>query len=114
MDCSGITSVTIPGSVTVIGDGAFYDCSGLTSVTIGDGVVSIGSSAFSGCSGLTSVTIGNGVTSIDSYAFMDCSGLTSVTFLGKTKAQVQGMANHYWSLPYRCVLHCTDGDIILE
>ncbi|WP_394809971.1 leucine-rich repeat protein, partial [Flavobacterium psychrophilum] len=42
-DCSGLTSVTIPNSVTTIRDrGAFADCSGLTSVTIPNSVTSIG------------------------------------------------------------------------
>ena len=55
--CSGLTSVTIPDTVTRIGDFAFEDCSSLTSVTIPNSVTSIGWSAFSGCSGLTSVYI---------------------------------------------------------
>ena len=76
--CSGLTSVTIPGSVTIIADSAFAGCSGLTSVTIPNGVRNIGEGAFYGCSGLTSVTIPNGVTSIGSSAFSGCSGLTSV------------------------------------
>ena len=74
-----IRSVTIPNSVTSIGNYAFAFCSGLTSVTIGSGVTSIGDSAFTSCSGLTSVTIGSGVTSIGDGAFQDCAGLTSVT-----------------------------------
>ncbi len=78
-DCSGLTSVTIPNSVSSIWDYAFANCSGLTSVTIPNSVTSIGSSAFEGCSGLTSVTIPNSVTSIWDYAFSRCSGLTSVT-----------------------------------
>ncbi|MBR0433097.1 MAG: leucine-rich repeat protein [Bacteroidaceae bacterium] len=76
--CSGLTSVTIPGSVTSIGGAAFSGCSGLTSVTIPGSVTSIGDAAFSGCSGLTSVTIPDGVTSIGTNAFYECSGLTSV------------------------------------
>ena len=70
--CSGLTSLTIPGSVTIIGDFAFYKCNGLTSVTIPESVSTIGRSAFSGCSGLTSVTIPNSVTSIGDYAFAQC------------------------------------------
>ena len=77
--CSGLTSVTIPDSVTSIGDRVFYNCSGLTSVTIPDSVTSIGDSAFSGCSGLASVTIPDSVTSIGGSAFYNCSGLTGVT-----------------------------------
>ena len=77
--CIGLTSVTIPNSVTSIGGSAFSNCSGLTSVTIGNSVTSIGNSAFSGCSGLTSVTIPNSVTSIGNYVFFGCIDLTSVT-----------------------------------
>ena len=78
-DCSGLTSVMIPNSVTSIGGAAFYDCSKLTSVTIGNSVTSIGRSAFVGCSSLTSIMIPNSVTSIGSWAFYGCSGLNSVT-----------------------------------
>ena len=78
-DCSGLTSVTIGNSVTSIGDYAFSSCWGLTSVDIPDYVTSIGCGAFSDCSGLTSVTIPNSVTSIGDYAFRFCSGLTSIT-----------------------------------
>ena len=77
--CIGLTSVTIPNSVTSIGGGAFSGCSGLTSVTIPNSVTSIGGGAFSGCSGLTSITIPNSVTTIESSAFYGCKKLTSVT-----------------------------------
>ena len=77
-NCSMLTSVTIPDSLTSIGSSAFYNCSGLTSITIPDSVTSIGSSAFRGCTGLTSITIPDSVTSIGSYAFYNCTGLTSV------------------------------------
>ncbi len=77
--CTGLTSVTIPGSVKSIGSNAFRGCTGLTSVTIPDGVTSIGFYAFSGCTGLTSVTIPDSVKSIEHNAFEDCTGLTSVT-----------------------------------
>ena len=78
MGCSGLTSLTIPSSVTSIGWSAFSGCSGLTSLTIPSSVTSIGYYAFSGCSGLTSLTIPSSVTSIDDNAFSGCSGLTSI------------------------------------
>ncbi len=44
--CSGLTSISIPDSVTSIGSYAFYDCSGLTGITIPDRVTSMGEDAF--------------------------------------------------------------------
>ena len=80
-NCSGLTFITIPNSVTSIGYYAFSGCSGLTSVTIGNSVTSIGSWAFEGCSGLTSITIPNSVTSIGYYAFSQCPSLTELVSL---------------------------------
>ena len=76
--CSGLTSLTIPSSVTSIGASAFEGCNGLTSLVIPSGVTSIGDKAFHGCSGLTSLTIPSCVTSIGGGAFYGCSGLTSI------------------------------------
>lgn len=94
---SGLTSVSIPNSVTDIGNEAFKACKNLTSVTIGDnetsvtigeGVTRIGNAAFESCSNLSSLTISNNVNSITGAAFRYCTALTSVvipnsvTFLG--------------------------------
>ena len=100
---SGITSVTIPNSVTSIGDYAFYYCynlknidipnsvrsigkgafflAALTNVTIPGSVISIGESAFQ-YSSLTSVNIEKGVRSIEHGAFYECSKLKTVVIPG--------------------------------
>lgn len=81
--CAGFSSITIPDGVTSIGDGAFCDCVGVTSITIPNSATSIGSSAFSSCSGLSSVTIGNNLTTIGISAFNRCLSLTSVIYNAK-------------------------------
>ncbi len=54
----GITgAVTIPSSVTAIGDGAFKNCVGITSITVGANVKSVGTGVFDGCVGITSAKI---------------------------------------------------------
>ena len=78
-NCTSLTSITIPNSVSIIGIYAFSGCSNLTDITIPESVISIGNSAFYCCSSLTSITIPNRVTSIEIFTFMGCTSLTSVT-----------------------------------
>ena len=77
--CSGLTSISIPESITSIDGSAFYDCSKLKTVNLGNSITSIGNSAFYNCDALTSITIPETVTSIGNQAFYDCGGLKSVS-----------------------------------
>ena len=70
-------SYNVPGTVTNIGDKAFFECKSLTSINIPDSVTSIGKSAFYRCKSLTSINIPNSVTSIGNEAF-GCCHLTNI------------------------------------
>ena len=84
--CFSLQSITIPNSVTSIGDGAFIGCFSLQSITIPNSVTSIGDRAFIGCEFLQSVTIPNSVTSIGNRAFEQCKSLQSVTIPNSVKS----------------------------
>ena len=80
--------------VTSIGSFAFNGCTGMTSITIPNSVTEIKECAFQSCRGLTSVIIPNSVTTIDSSAFVACSGLTSVNVeSGNTKYDSRNNCN---------------------
>ena len=74
--------MTIPSTVTTIGDNAFAHCSSLTSMTIPSSVTTIGDSAFASCTSLTSVMIPSSVTIIGYGAFSSCDSLTTVIVQG--------------------------------
>ncbi len=76
--CGGLTSATIPDTVTYIGDYAFSS-SQLTSLTIPDSVTYIGAGAFMYCHFQTSLTIPGNVKYIGDGAFGEGHGLVSVT-----------------------------------
>ena len=84
-----VTSITIPSSVTNIGNYAFYGCCSLTSITIPSSVTSIGERAFFGCSLLTRIEIPNSVASIGEAAFAACKNLTSVSMSEKLKKCIE-------------------------
>lgn len=82
LDCTEMTSITIPETIIEIGPSSFLDCRGLTSINIPGSVKTIGKWAFEGCSGLASIELQDGLSEIHQEAFRNCSSLTSVTIPG--------------------------------
>ena len=82
----------------VIGDYAFIDCSGLTSLTLPSSVTTICKDAFSSCSGLTSLTLPSSVSSIDAYAFYGCKNLKECNCLLDSDLETYLARTHaYWT-----------------
>jgi hypothetical protein len=73
-----LASISLPSTLTAIGEGTFSACRALTAIDLPAGLALIGNSAFAG-SGLTSVTWPAGISTITERAFFDCASLTTVT-----------------------------------
>ncbi len=76
--CRSLSNIVIPDSVTDIGEGAFSDCRSLSNIVIPDSVTDIGEGAFSGCSSLSNIVIPDSVADIGDYAFFHCSSLSNI------------------------------------
>ncbi len=66
---SGLKSISIPGTVSVISEGAFSGCGSLEKVVLGSGVSEIGNEAFSGCLKLKDVEFPSSIIEVGSSAF---------------------------------------------
>lgn len=77
-DCTGITSVTLPNTVTSIGWGAFQNCVNMTNVNIPYGVNIIETFAFDGCTSLEFPELPESVTKIGSQAFRNCKSFIDI------------------------------------
>lgn len=83
---TGLTTVTLPNSLTYLGSSAFSSCKDLASISIGTGITEIPYNCFSGCNALTSVDLPEHVTSIGGGAYSYCDGLVSITLPSSIQA----------------------------
>lgn len=86
-EVKGISDMTLPETVTAIGEGAFWESS-LSSIALPSGLLSIGDSAFENCS-LTSITVPESVTSLGADVFSLCSSLETIN-LNSTLTAIPG------------------------
>ncbi len=89
-----ITSITLPESITEIGNDMFANCVNLEEVTLRGRVTSIGARAFQNCTALKSFEVGRYVESIGANAFENCTNLETLTFEsnGVTDLQISNYA----------------------
>ena len=76
--CHTVRKMSIPSSVTEIGNYAFSKCTNLSSITLPSGVTWLGRCAFDGCTNLSSITLPFNLKYIGGDAFRGCTGLTSI------------------------------------
>ena len=86
-NCSKLTAITLPASVTDIRKSAFQ-LSGITKVEIPDGVTRLGGAAFANCSSLKTVVIGSRVTRLEQAVFYNSSSITTVSAKPKTPPEL--------------------------
>lgn len=82
-NATGMTSLSIPSTITTIGNNAFTGCTGLETVSYNAAECSTmgtsGATAFNGCISVRSVSIGDAVRTIPAYAFKGLTALRSIT-----------------------------------
>lgn len=122
--CSNVTAVTLPSSLTYVGECAFYGlntklesvtfkapnansvtigkyafrgCTALSELTLesGCGLAAISEGAFYGCTSIEALTIPASITSIGADAFSGCTGLKTLTFPEKGKELAFGAGAFY-------------------
>lgn len=107
---TSITSINIPKSVTSIGQAAFNNCVSLKAITLPDLLVEIEAETFSGCTSLESIVIPDSVTYIGSKALEYCKSLKKINFQG-TKEQWNEIDKSFlWEYPSGSyVVYCSNG-----
>ena len=83
--CTSLTSLSLPTSLTTIGNNVFSDCTSLASVNFPTTLTTIGNNVFSGCTSLASVNFPTSLTTIGNYVFDGCTSLVNVD-LGEVQA----------------------------
>ncbi len=86
-----VSSVTLPDTVTAVGDRAFFNCSSLTVLNLGDSLEKIGKYAFDGCDELTSLTLPNVFKKLDRASFSGCNSLACIDIDNDTYKSVDGV-----------------------
>ena len=76
---TGLTELTIPGTVNTIESDAFWNCTALKTLVIEDGITTLGSTAFQDCTALEMVTLPGSITNVGYSVFWNCSALEIVT-----------------------------------
>lgn len=87
--CKSLKKISIPDTITSIGENAFHYCSELAEVNLPHSIKRIENNTFYGCSKLQSITILETVTYIGQSAFRGCKELSKVIFSDKCTTVIE-------------------------
>ncbi|MCI9505144.1 MAG: leucine-rich repeat protein [Oscillospiraceae bacterium] len=88
---SGLTSVTVPGSVMGLDNMTFVSCYNLTTATLEQGVATVAEQVFNNCSSLQTLYLPASLSSIGDESFIGNPALSDVYFDG-TEAEWSGVS----------------------
>ena len=88
---SGLTSVTVPGSVMGLDNMTFISCYNLTTATLEQGVATVAEQVFNNCSSLQTLYLPASLSSIGDESFIGNPALSDVYFDG-TEAEWSGVS----------------------
>ena len=100
-DCTQLSSITIPESITTIGNWAFQSCSSLTTITLPNGVSEIFREAFGNCSNLESIYLPRSLKTIGRNVFPYCLKLKDIYYEGSSTEWGQINKDEEWDLLIR-------------
>lgn len=113
-----ITSISLPNSITSLGNNCFQHCKNLIYVKLPDNITSLGDYVFTSCSKLSSIKLPDTLTSLGEYCFSFCDGLTSLLlpnsittlgegcFMGCENIETITLPSNITSLPANCFSGC--------
>lgn len=106
-DNKSVELVVVPNSVKRIEPYAFWGCEKLDTVVLGKGLSEVGDFAFTKCTGLEQITIPSNITRIGMDAFADCVNLKNVSIA----AEVSEIADSAFNGCYQVTFHCEAGSV---
>ena len=92
--------------------GALIKCTSITKITLPESLSSLGEYAFYNCEGLTTIYIGSNIRKLNMKVFGDCINLTSIHYNGSMEEWNAIEKDPEWDLGTSdYIVYCTDGNI---
>lgn len=125
MNCTELTGIILPDTVTEIGTAAFKGCTSLERVILPARLAKISSEMFRDCTSLRESDIPNDVTSVERFAFVNCTSLKSLTipksmtdissgaWSGNRLESIEMEENNVYYSEGNCIIKKADKEVVL-